>query len=63
MWPSSDLADCRATKMTRHLDIRMTFNICSDVMTDEMATAENRIAQLAFSALSLCATVGVRERF
>jgi integrase len=35
-------------KMMRHADIRTTFNIYGDVVTDEMTTAGIRVAQLAF---------------
>jgi hypothetical protein len=35
-------------KMMRHADIRTTFNIYGDVVTDEMTTAGVKIAQLAF---------------
>ena len=35
-------------KMMRHSDIRTTFNIYGDVVTDEMATAGIKVAQLAF---------------
>jgi integrase len=35
-------------KMMRHADIRTTMNIYGDVVTDEMATAGSRVAQLAF---------------
>jgi integrase len=35
-------------KMMRHADIRTTFNIYGDVVTDEMTTAGARVAQLAF---------------
>ncbi len=37
-------------KMMRHSDIRTTFNIHGDVVTDEMATAGMKIAQLAFQS-------------
>ena len=37
-------------KMMRHSDIRTTFNIYGDVVTDEMTTAGMRIAQLAFQS-------------
>lgn len=36
--------------MMRHSDIRTTFNIHGDVVTDEMATAGMKIAQLAFQS-------------
>ncbi len=32
----------------QHSDIRTTMNVYSDVVTDEMATAGSKIAQLAF---------------
>jgi integrase len=35
-------------KMMRHADIRTTFNIYGDVVTDEMTTAGIKVAQLAF---------------
>lgn len=35
-------------KMMRHTDIRTTMNIYGDVVTDEMTTAGERVAQLAF---------------
>jgi integrase len=35
-------------KMMRHADIRTTFNIYGDVVTDEMTTAGSKVAQLAF---------------
>jgi integrase len=35
-------------KMMRHADIRTTMNIYGDVVTDEMATAGIKVAQLAF---------------
>jgi hypothetical protein len=35
-------------KMMRHSDIRTTFNINGDVVTDEMATVGTKVAQLAF---------------
>jgi integrase len=35
-------------KMMRHADIRTTFNIYGDVVTDEMATASSKVAQLVF---------------
>ncbi len=35
-------------KMMRHADIRTTFNIYGDVVTDEMTTASSRVARLAF---------------
>ncbi len=37
-------------KMMRHSDIRTTMNIYGDVVTDEMATAGNKVAQLAFQS-------------
>lgn len=37
-------------KMMRHADIRTTFNIYGDVVTDEMTTAGAKVAQLAFRA-------------
>ena len=37
-------------KMMRHTDIRTTMNIYGDVVTDEMATAGMKVAQLAFQA-------------
>lgn len=37
-------------KMMRHADIRTTFNIYGDVVTDEMQTAGSKVAQLAFRA-------------
>ena len=35
-------------KMMRHADIRTTFNIYGDVVTDEMTTASSKVAQLVF---------------
>ena len=35
-------------KMMRHTDIRTTMNVYGDVVTDEMATASQRVARLAF---------------
>lgn len=35
-------------KMMRHADIRTTFNIYGDFVTDEMATASSKVAQFAF---------------
>lgn len=35
-------------KMMRHADIRTTFNIYGDVVTDEMITASSKVARLAF---------------
>jgi integrase len=35
-------------KMMRHADIRTTFNIYGDVVTDEMATAGLKVSELAF---------------
>ena len=35
-------------KMMRHADIRTTFNIYGDVVTDEMTIASGRVARLAF---------------
>ena len=35
-------------KMMRHADIRTTFNIYGDVVTDEMMTAGTKVAQMAF---------------
>ena len=35
-------------KMMRHADIRTTFNIYGDVVTDEMTTASSKVAELAF---------------
>lgn len=35
-------------KMMRHSDIRTTFNVYGDVVTDEMTTAGMKVAQLAF---------------
>lgn len=35
-------------KMMRHADIRTTFNVYGDVVTDEMITAGMKVAQLAF---------------
>lgn len=35
-------------KMMRHADIRTTFNIYGDVVTDEMTTASSKVARLAF---------------
>ena len=35
-------------KMMRHTDIRTTFNIYGDVVTDEMTTASRKVAHLAF---------------
>lgn len=37
-------------KMMRHSDIRTTFNVYGDVVTDEMTTAGMKIAQLAFQS-------------
>jgi integrase len=37
-------------KMMRHSDIRTTFNIYGDVVTDEMTTAGRKVAQLAFQS-------------
>ena len=37
-------------KMMRHADIRTTFNIYGDVVTDEMNTASSKVAQLAFQS-------------
>lgn len=37
-------------KMMRHTDIRTTMNIYDDVVTDEMATAGVKVAQLAFQS-------------
>ncbi len=37
-------------KMMRHSDIRTTMNVYGDVVTDEMATAGNKVAQLAFQS-------------
>jgi len=37
-------------KMMRHADIRTTFNIYGDVVTDEMTTAGSKVAQLAFQS-------------
>ena len=36
-------------KMMRHTDIRTTLNIYGDVVTDEMATAGERVAKMAFA--------------
>ena len=41
----------RAAKMMRHSDIRTTFNIYGDVVTDEMTTAGVRVAKLAFEGI------------
>jgi integrase len=38
-------------KMMRHSDIRTTFNIYGDVVTDEMSTAGMRVAKLAFEGI------------
>ena len=38
-------------KMMRHADIRTTFNIYGDVVTDEMTTAGVRVAKLAFEGI------------
>jgi integrase len=38
-------------KMMRHSDIRTTFNIYGDVVTDEMTTAGVRVAKLAFEGI------------
>jgi len=38
-------------KMMRHADIRTTMNIYGDVVTDEMATAGIKVAQLAFQGI------------
>jgi integrase len=35
-------------KMMRHADIRTTFNIYGDVVTDEMTTAGSKVARLVF---------------
>jgi len=35
-------------KMMRHADIRTTFNIYGDVVTNEMTTASSKVAQLVF---------------
>jgi len=35
-------------KMMRHADIRTTFNIYGDVVTDEMTTATSKVAAVAF---------------
>lgn len=37
-------------KMMRHSDIRTTMNIYGDVVTDEMTTASDKVAELAFRA-------------
>jgi hypothetical protein len=36
--------------MMRHADTRTTINIYGDALTDEMATAGSKVAQLAFRA-------------
>lgn len=38
-------------KMMRHSDIRTTFNIYGDIVTDEMTTAGVRVAKLAFEGI------------
>jgi len=38
-------------KMMRHTDIRTTMNIYGDVVTDEMSTAGQRVAELAFQGI------------
>ena len=38
-------------KMMRHADIRTTFNIYGDVVTDEMTTAGVKVAKLAFEGI------------
>jgi integrase len=38
-------------KMMRHADIRTTFNVYGDVVTDEMTTAGIKVAQLAFQSI------------
>jgi len=38
-------------KMMRHSDIRTTFNIYGDVVTDEMTTAGAKVAKLAFEGI------------
>ena len=38
-------------KMMRHADIRTTMNIYGDVVTDGMATAGIKVAQLAFQGI------------
>lgn len=40
-------------KMMRHSDIRTTFNVYGDVVTDEMVTAGKKVAQMAFQANSV----------
>lgn len=37
-------------KMMRHADIRTTMNVYGDIVTDEMATAGMKVAQLAFKS-------------
>jgi len=37
--------------MMRHADIRTTFNIYGDVVTDKMTTAGVRVAKLAFEGI------------
>jgi integrase len=37
-------------KMMRHKDIRTTFNIHGDIVTDEMTTARGKVARLAFQS-------------
>ncbi len=37
-------------KMMRHTDIRTTMNVYGDVVTDEMATAGSKVAQLSFQS-------------
>jgi integrase len=36
-------------KMMRHADVRTTMNICGDVVTDEMVTAQRRVVGMALS--------------
>ena len=36
------------TLMMRHADIRTTFNVYGDVVTDEMTTASGKVGRLAF---------------
>jgi hypothetical protein len=39
--------DCRATE--RHLEIRTTLNVYGDVVTNEMAQANSKVARMALS--------------
>ena len=48
-WPDAETPIAVQQKLRRHSDIRTTLNVYGDVVTDEMAQANSRVARMALS--------------